>query len=83
MQDVDGRRMSIRVPRKLSKSRRSVIFSQSASHAGGRVNLCVVNGRIRLERGQVAETLGQPPKLDQVVTIVAAARIMPEPSLTL
>lgn len=83
MQDVDGRRMSIRFPRKLSKNRRNVIFSQSASHAGGGANLCVLNGRIQLERGEVAETLGHPPKLDQVVTIVAAARIMPEPRLTL
>ena len=36
-----------------------------------------------LERVEVAETLGHPPKLDQVVTIVATARIMPEPRLTL
>ena len=60
-----------------------MILNQSASHAGGGVNLCVVNGRVRLDRGEVAETLGHPPKLDQVVTIVATARIMPEPRLTL
>ena len=52
MEDADWRRMQMRFPIKLSKSRRNVIFNQSASHAGGGANLCVVNGRVLLRESR-------------------------------